>query len=59
MYQASSTPIRRHVKVKGAAHPFDPKWTGYLRTRKEFLKLRGAGENLSFFPMGQAIRQVS
>ena len=40
LYQASSTPIKRHVKVRGAAHPFDPKWTDYFRTRKEFRSSR-------------------
>ena len=59
LYHASSTPIRRHVKVKSAAHPFDPQWTDYFRIRKDFLKLKGAGEILSFFLMGQAIGQVS
>ena len=59
LYHASSTPIRRHVKVKSAAHPFDPQWMDYFRIQKDFLKLKGAGENLSFFLMGQAIGQVS
>ena len=58
LYLASSTPIRRHVKVRSAAHPFDPKWTEYFRTRKESLKLKDVTENLSTLPRGQAIRQV-
>ena len=58
LYKASFTPIRRHVKVRSAAHPFDPKWTDYFRTRKESLELKGAMENLSILPMGQAFRQV-
>lgn len=62
LYKASSTPIRRHVKVRGNAHPFDPKWTDYFRTRKVRLRYEEAKETeeyFSFFPKGQAIHQVS
>lgn len=40
LVQASKTPIRRHVKIKGQAHPFDPKWTDYLKERKTLSKLQ-------------------
>jgi RNA-directed DNA polymerase len=30
---ASSTPIRRHAKIKGAVNPYDPEWEVYLETR--------------------------
>ncbi|EQD32040.1 RNA-directed DNA polymerase, partial [mine drainage metagenome] len=40
LVEASKTPIRRHVKIKGQAHPFDPKWTDYLNVRKTFSKLK-------------------
>ena len=40
LVQASKTPIRRHVKIKGQAHPFDPKWTDYLNERKTLSKLQ-------------------
>jgi RNA-directed DNA polymerase len=33
LYQASSMPITRHVKVKGAANPFDPQWEPYFEAR--------------------------
>lgn len=33
LFQASSIPITRHVKVKGAANPFDPEWEGYFEAR--------------------------
>ena len=26
LVQASDTPIRRHIKIKGEANPFDPRW---------------------------------
>jgi RNA-directed DNA polymerase len=31
--RASDTPIRRHVKIKGNANPFDPAWEGYFEER--------------------------
>lgn len=40
LVQASKTPIRRHVKIKSQAHPFDPKWTVYLDERKTRSKLQ-------------------
>lgn len=30
----AKTPIRRHIKVKSNANPFDPNWRGYFETRK-------------------------
>ena len=40
LVEASKTPIQRHVKIKGQAHPFDPQWTDYLDTRKTLSKLQ-------------------
>jgi RNA-directed DNA polymerase len=31
--KASDTRIRRHIKVKGDANPFDPKWESYFEDR--------------------------
>ncbi len=31
--RASDTPIKRHVKIKKDANPFDPKWTTYFEER--------------------------
>jgi RNA-directed DNA polymerase len=28
--------IRRYVKVKSDANPFDPRWRGYFESRKRF-----------------------
>ena len=33
LVQASDTPIRRHIKIKGKANPFDPKWELYFEKR--------------------------
>lgn len=30
---AGDTPIRRHLKIKGAANPFDPQWRSYFAER--------------------------
>ncbi|WP_298700171.1 group II intron reverse transcriptase/maturase [uncultured Variovorax sp.] len=45
LFRAMTIPITRHVKVPGAAHPFDPEWTAYLarrRTAKRSVNLFGA-----------------
>ncbi|VBI28628.1 group II intron reverse transcriptase/maturase [Burkholderia pseudomallei] len=33
LFNASDTPIRRHVKIKAAANPFDPSWEAYFEKR--------------------------
>ena len=33
MVYAGDTPIRRHVKIKGDANPFDPEWRTYFAER--------------------------
>jgi RNA-directed DNA polymerase len=33
LHQLASTPIRRHVKVKGEANPYDPAWERYFTAR--------------------------
>lgn len=33
LFYASSMPIRRHVKIKGAANPYDPAWEPYFERR--------------------------
>jgi RNA-directed DNA polymerase len=33
LFAASSVPIKRHAKIKGAANPFDPAWEVYLEHR--------------------------
>jgi len=34
IYQASQTPIRRHIKVLEAANPYDPQWELYFEQRQ-------------------------
>src|SRR6266404_4668503 len=34
LYRAKSTPIKRHVKVKGEANPYDPTYETYFEERK-------------------------
>jgi RNA-directed DNA polymerase len=36
----TKTPIRRHIKVKADANPFDPGWGGYFELRKKLKKAR-------------------
>src|SRR5262249_299285 len=33
LVRAGDTPIKRHVKVKGAANPYDPQWEVYFEKR--------------------------
>ena len=34
LFRAPTLAVRRHVKIPGAANPFDPEWTGYLTRRR-------------------------
>lgn len=34
LMKAASVPIRRHVKIKGEAHPYDPTYESYFKERK-------------------------
>ncbi len=36
LYLAASTPIRRHIKVRGAANPYDPHYARYFEQRHRF-----------------------
>lgn len=38
LFNASSIPIKRHVKIKGDVNPYDPTWKAYLEKRKRALK---------------------
>jgi RNA-directed DNA polymerase len=33
LFQMTSIPIRRHVKIQGQANPYDPDWAAYFRRR--------------------------
>jgi RNA-directed DNA polymerase len=50
LYRAASTKIRRHVKIKGAANPYDPRYDDYFEQRRRFRRWRqrpGAGSALT------------
>jgi len=36
LYRLASTPIQRHIKVRGAANPYDPHYTEYFEKRRCF-----------------------
>lgn len=42
LYRASSTPIRRHIKTKGEANPYDPSWASYFQRRHRTGRTRPA-----------------
>ena len=52
LFIASDVPIRRHIKVKGEANPFDPKWEAYFErnlTLKMKSSLAGQRKQLSLW----------
>lgn len=40
LYNASKTPIKRHIKIKSEAHPYDPKFRDYFKHRESMSKTR-------------------
>lgn len=43
LYKASATKIRRHIKIKSAANPYDPEYTEYFKARmKRYANVRVA-----------------
>ena len=40
LVNVTETKVRRHVKIKAAANPFDPQWRNYFEER-EFFKWYG------------------
>jgi RNA-directed DNA polymerase len=46
LHHATATPIRRHIKIRGDANPYDPAWEPYLEARESAAMaqaLRGRG----------------
>ena len=43
LISAHKTPIRRHIKIKGEAHPFDPQFKDYFKRRKTALNILWSG----------------
>ncbi len=36
LFRAASLPIRRHIKVRGMANPYDPRYTDYFEQRRPY-----------------------
>ena len=52
LYRMASTPIERHLKVRGAANPYDPRYTQYFAQRRCFAwRIRGTSHHT---PVGAA-----
>ena len=52
LYYSVDTKIRRHIKIKGAANPFDPQWGDYFKARlarKMETSLRGQKKKLTLW----------
>jgi RNA-directed DNA polymerase len=46
LYRMASTPIERHLKVRGAANPYDPRYTQYFAQRRCFAwRIRGTSHH--------------
>lgn len=37
LFRANSTPIKRHIKIKAGATPYDPQWEPYFERRQDYL----------------------
>lgn len=48
--KAAKTPIRRHVKIKGKANPFDPAWKDYFAKREQARRRDPANELTMMIP---------
>jgi len=42
LFKMASVPIRRHIKIRGEANPYDPKWYDYFTERAMKLRKRNA-----------------
>jgi RNA-directed DNA polymerase len=48
LYKASSTPIRRHVKIRNVAHPYNPEFEKYFKYRESTNKTRKIDNSANF-----------
>ena len=46
LVEISDIPIRRHVKIRAEANPYDPKWEGYFEAREQRATAREFGGQL-------------
>ena len=51
LYRADSTPIKRHVKILGAANPFLKEYVEYFEKRKANARLKPRGTLLHLLPV--------
>jgi len=60
LYRAASTKIKRHVKIKGIANPYDLRYDEYFEQRRRFRNGRqhGAKGNAPTPPTAPATRTV-
>jgi RNA-directed DNA polymerase len=55
LYRMASTPIERHLKVRGAANPYDPRYTQYFAQRRCFAwRIRGTSHHTPTGAVGPA-----
>jgi RNA-directed DNA polymerase len=45
LYQACKTPVARHIKIKGEANPFNPKFKDYFKLRDKTNNTRLTSSN--------------
>lgn len=58
LFRAAQTPIKRHVKIQGAANPFDPAWEVYFEKRlgvKMENSLRGKRQLLALWKVQKGL----
>ncbi len=48
LYKAVETPIRRHIKIRAAAHPYNPEFNEYFKFRESTSKIRIKNKNPDF-----------
>jgi len=53
LFKMDSIPIRRHLKIKGEANPYDPKWHEYLTNRTMKLRKRNTRSKQDHLWIGQ------
>ena len=52
LYRLAGTSIERHIKVRGAASPYDPRYTEYFEKRRCFAwRVRWGGRSTSLAPV--------
>jgi RNA-directed DNA polymerase len=55
LYRLASTKIERHIKVRGAANPYDPRYTEYFEKRRSFFgRVRSGGRRAVAAPAPRA-----